>query len=166
MASDNHPKTPVPVNVAARCLGVKAADVLAEYQAGRLPGVICGGTLLIHVPSAAEWLANRAARSLPVRTIADMLADLRSEDLNRRYRGMIDLAKSIGAGMAIQGLDQLDAEFGVGRDLSVLLSKAAVGDAAAVDQLERVLTNKITEAAATAPAEPGRTIRSAGEAAA
>lgn len=60
MASDNHPNTPVPVKVAARCLGVKPADIMAEIAGGEFPVVKVGETTLVHVPTAAEWLANKA----------------------------------------------------------------------------------------------------------
>ncbi len=60
MASDNHPKTPVPIKVAARCLGVKPADIMAEIAGGEFPSVKVGETVLVHVPTAAEWLANKA----------------------------------------------------------------------------------------------------------
>lgn len=140
------------INEAAARLGVPRAYLAREVEAGRLPGKRIGNRWMVPIDRVTQILSG-AIDTISVRMIPDMLADLRSDDLERRIRGMIDLARLIGAGMAIQGMDQLDAEHGVGKDLSALLGRAAAGDSAAVDALEAILTNKRTEASKT-PIEP------------
>lgn len=50
----------LPLNRAARCLCVPARWLRDEVEAGRLPGLQAGRTILIHVPTVAELLAERA----------------------------------------------------------------------------------------------------------
>lgn len=51
---------PLPLNKAARCLCVPASWLRDEIEAGRLPGLCAGRTILIHVPTVAKLLADRA----------------------------------------------------------------------------------------------------------
>lgn len=62
--SDSHiySSQPLPVNRAARCLAVPAAWLREEIEAGRLPGLVAGRAVLVHVPTVAAKLAERAAQ--------------------------------------------------------------------------------------------------------
>ena len=51
---------PLPVNKAARCLRVPARWLRDEIEAGRVPGLRAGRAVLIHVPTVARLLAERA----------------------------------------------------------------------------------------------------------
>ena len=51
---------PLPLNKAARCLCVPMCWLRDEVEAGRLPGLRAGRTILIHVPTVAKLLADRA----------------------------------------------------------------------------------------------------------
>lgn len=53
-------ETALPVSRAARCLGVPVAWLRDEIEAGRLPGLHAGKAILVHVPTVAEILTNRA----------------------------------------------------------------------------------------------------------
>lgn len=55
-----HPTEPVPLNVAARCLRVPARWLRDEIEAGRLPALIAGSAVLVHVPTVAALLVERA----------------------------------------------------------------------------------------------------------
>ena len=59
---DNKPNLsePLPLNKAARCLCVPARWLRDEVEAGRLPALQAGRTILIHVPTVAQRLAERA----------------------------------------------------------------------------------------------------------
>ncbi|MFM9957265.1 MAG: hypothetical protein ACKVZJ_04250 [Phycisphaerales bacterium] len=48
--------------VAARCLRVPARWLRDEIEAGRIPALIAGRSVLIHVPTVAAQLAERAKR--------------------------------------------------------------------------------------------------------
>jgi hypothetical protein len=51
---------PLPLNRAARYLCVPARWLRDEVEAGRLPGLIADRTILVHVPTVSEQLAERA----------------------------------------------------------------------------------------------------------
>lgn len=55
-----HPIEPVPLNIAARCLRVPARWLREEIQAERLPALIADKAVLVHVPTVAAILADRA----------------------------------------------------------------------------------------------------------
>jgi hypothetical protein len=52
----------VPANIAARHLRVPLRWLKAEVEAGRLPGLIAEGTVLLHLPTITRLLADRAAK--------------------------------------------------------------------------------------------------------
>lgn len=54
------PNRPVPLNVAARCLRVPARWLRDEISAERLPALVAGNAVLVHVPTIARLLAKRA----------------------------------------------------------------------------------------------------------
>lgn len=59
----NHPLFPtesVPLNVAARCLRVPARWLREEILAGRLPALVADSAILVHVPTIAALLTERA----------------------------------------------------------------------------------------------------------
>jgi len=51
---------PLPLNQAARCLRVPAHWLRDEVEAGRIPGLKAGRVILVHVPTVAQLLAERA----------------------------------------------------------------------------------------------------------
>jgi hypothetical protein len=51
----------LPLNRAARKLGVSARWLRAEIEGGRVPGLIAGTAVLVNVEAAAAVLAERAA---------------------------------------------------------------------------------------------------------
>jgi hypothetical protein len=51
---------PLPLNLAARCLRVPARWLRDEIEAGRIPALIAGRSVLVHVPTVAAKLAERA----------------------------------------------------------------------------------------------------------
>jgi hypothetical protein len=55
-----HPSEPKPLNRAARLLRVPARWLREEIDAGRIPALIAGRSVLVHVPTAAALLAERA----------------------------------------------------------------------------------------------------------
>ena len=55
-----YPTEPVPLNIAARCLRVPARWLRDEIEAGRLPALIAGTAILVHVPTVLALLAERA----------------------------------------------------------------------------------------------------------
>lgn len=57
------PDKPLPLNKAARCLCVPAAWMRDEVNAGRLPALRAGRAILIHVPTVARLLAQRAQQA-------------------------------------------------------------------------------------------------------
>lgn len=91
----------------------------------------------------------------PARTItlADMLANLRSDNPDQRMAAGVLLAHSMGEGARQSGMTEEEAELGAGRDLRDTLLRAVDGDSEAVDTLERVLTSDPSKASAT-PTEP------------
>lgn len=62
MTQIQHPADPLPLNLAARCLRVPASWLRDEVNAGRIPALVAGRSMLIHVPTAAALLAERAKR--------------------------------------------------------------------------------------------------------
>lgn len=60
MESKPHPSEPLPLNQAARCLRVPAQWLRDEVEAGKLPGLKAGRAILIHVPTVAAALTERA----------------------------------------------------------------------------------------------------------
>lgn len=55
-----HPNEPLPLHIAARRLRVPAQWLREEVEAGRLPALRAGRAILIHVPTVASVLAERA----------------------------------------------------------------------------------------------------------
>ena len=51
---------PLPLGKAARCLCVPAKWLRDEVEAGRLPGLKADRAILIHVPTVAKILTERA----------------------------------------------------------------------------------------------------------
>jgi hypothetical protein len=100
-------------------------------------------------------LQFHGAESPPTILMSDMLAGLRSESDETRLLAGLRLATSLGAGLAMSDASELDAEHGAGKDLSNLLGKAMAGDAEAVDELERVITNDPSKIRSS-PCEHGR----------
>lgn len=50
----------IPVNEAARLLRVPMAWLRNELEAGRLPGIEAGRTILVHLPTIETHLVDRA----------------------------------------------------------------------------------------------------------
>jgi hypothetical protein len=65
MERNPYPTEPVPLNVAARCLRVPARWLRDEIEAGRLPALIAGTAILVHVPTVLALLAERAKGTGP-----------------------------------------------------------------------------------------------------
>jgi hypothetical protein len=62
MLNTSHPEHPVPLAVGARLLGVPSGWLRAEIEARRLPALIAGRAVLVHVPTIASILTDRARR--------------------------------------------------------------------------------------------------------
>ncbi len=62
MDTKSLPSDALPLNVAARCLRVPARWLRDEIEAGRIPALIAGRSVLVHVPTVAALLAERARR--------------------------------------------------------------------------------------------------------
>ena len=62
MSKQKYPPEPVPLNVAARCLRVPPNWLKREVEAGRLPALVADRAVLIHVPTVARRLAERARK--------------------------------------------------------------------------------------------------------
>ena len=60
MDEDTFQHEPLPLNKAARYLCVPARWLRDEIEAGRLPGLCAERTILVHVPTVAKLLAERA----------------------------------------------------------------------------------------------------------
>lgn len=60
MVTKQLPSDPLPLNLAARCLRVPARWLRDEIEAGRIPALIAGRSVLVHVPTVAALLADRA----------------------------------------------------------------------------------------------------------
>ena len=55
---------PIPLNLAARCLRVPARWLREEIEAGRIPALIADRSVLVHVPTVARILTDRAKREV------------------------------------------------------------------------------------------------------
>lgn len=66
MTDLSHPIDPLPLNLAARCLRVPARWLREEIDSGRVPALIAGRSVLVHVPTVALLLADRAMRETRV----------------------------------------------------------------------------------------------------
>ena len=60
MAPKPFPSDPLPLNLAARCLRVPARWLREQVNTGRVPALIAGRSVLVHVPTVAALLAERA----------------------------------------------------------------------------------------------------------
>lgn len=60
MYGSTQPNEPLPLHIAARHLRVPARWLRDEIESGRLPALRAGRTILIHVPTVAAALAERA----------------------------------------------------------------------------------------------------------
>ena len=60
MVTKQLPSDPLPLNLAARYLRVPADWLRDEIDAGRIPALIAGRSVLVHVPTVAVLLAERA----------------------------------------------------------------------------------------------------------
>lgn len=99
----------------------------------------------------------KAGLSRVVITLAEMLDELESTDPVRRLEVLPLLAQSIGAGMRLSGMSELDAEHGAGKDVSDLLSKAVIeGRGPSTVKLRSILTNDPGKAASTPQEAPAR----------
>ena len=67
------PEEPLPLNIAARCLRVPKGWLLLEIQAMRIPALIAGRSVLVHVPTVAALLAERA-KGAPMTSSPTLLA--------------------------------------------------------------------------------------------
>lgn len=63
METTTFPDEALPLNKAARCLRVPARWMRGEVDARRLPALRAGSVILIHVPTVAKLLANRAKQT-------------------------------------------------------------------------------------------------------
>jgi hypothetical protein len=52
----------MPLNLAARALRVPAGWLREEIETGRVPGLVADRAILVHLPTVAAQLAERAAR--------------------------------------------------------------------------------------------------------
>ena len=60
MSEPHYPSEPTTLNRAARLLRVPARWLREEINAGRIPALVAGRATLVHVPTVAEILAERA----------------------------------------------------------------------------------------------------------
>jgi len=67
MSKAQYPNDAVPVSVAARYLAVPTEWLRHQVTAGNLPGLIADRAVLLHVPTVAARLAERAAKGEGVR---------------------------------------------------------------------------------------------------
>ncbi|MCA9274232.1 MAG: hypothetical protein KDA31_14445 [Phycisphaerales bacterium] len=58
----HHPEDPTPLSTASRYLRVPARWLREEIEAGRIPALIAGRSVLIHIPTVASLLSERAKR--------------------------------------------------------------------------------------------------------
>lgn len=141
-------------------------DAPAAYLAARFgqpidPDEI--GWLAYLVDELLTWCVENgrgrapAARTIRFpRTVAAMLAMLRSEDLPERMVGMAVLSRSLGAGLAVAGENPDDMEHLILPQLSALLGRAGAGDPDAVDELERHVTTNPAHAFRPGDRHPAR----------
>jgi hypothetical protein len=62
MSKKELPTDPVPLNIAARCLSVPAYWLRQEIESGRIPALVAGRAILVHTPTVAQMLTERAKR--------------------------------------------------------------------------------------------------------
>lgn len=67
MVNSPPPSEPLPLNKAARYLRVPARWLRDEVTTGRVPALIAGERILIHLPTVAALLAERAKVETGVR---------------------------------------------------------------------------------------------------
>jgi hypothetical protein len=67
MANEPQFQQPIPLRQAARCLRVPARWLRDEVESGRIPALVAGRAILVHVPTASELLADRAKVGKAVR---------------------------------------------------------------------------------------------------
>jgi hypothetical protein len=60
MTETQYPSEPLPLHVAARCLCVPARWLREEIDAERIPALVAGRAVLVHIPTVAAILAERA----------------------------------------------------------------------------------------------------------
>jgi hypothetical protein len=60
MHESTHPNEPLPLHIAARHLRVPARWLRDEIESGRLPALRAGRAILVHVPTVATALVERA----------------------------------------------------------------------------------------------------------
>jgi hypothetical protein len=60
MKNTTYPTDPLPLNLAARCLRVPAQWLRDEITSGNLPALVAGKSVLVHVPTVAAILVERA----------------------------------------------------------------------------------------------------------
>lgn len=60
MVTKQLPTDPLPLNLAARFLRVPAGWLRNEIEAGRIPALIAGRSMLVHVPTVVALLTQRA----------------------------------------------------------------------------------------------------------
>lgn len=60
MSNTQLPSEPLPLSTAARCLCVPTGWLRAEIEAGRIPALIAGRSVLVHVPTVLPLLTERA----------------------------------------------------------------------------------------------------------
>ena len=60
MSKTKYLSEPLPLNRAARCLSVPAGWLRDEIEAKRIPALIAGRSILVHVPTVAAILSKRA----------------------------------------------------------------------------------------------------------
>jgi len=80
-----------------------------------------------------------------VLTVQAMLQGLRSEDQVDRILSGCALAHSLGTGLALSGEHPEDVEHIVAPELTAMLGRAMAGEAAAVDELESLITSDLPE---------------------
>ena len=64
-ATSTFPDVAIPLNQAARCLRVPATWLRNEADVGRVPCLRAGNSILIHVPTVASLLRDRAQEPDP-----------------------------------------------------------------------------------------------------
>ena len=82
----------------------------------------------------------------PEINIKQMLAALRSADLEERIAAGIVLATSLGAGFRLTGEDATDFEYLIAPEWSDLIGRAMAGESAAVDELAERITPDLDKA--------------------
>lgn len=66
MDTKPYPSDPLPLTMAARYLRVPARWLRDEVEVGRIPALVAGRSVLIHVPTVAVLLAERAKGGMGV----------------------------------------------------------------------------------------------------